>query len=187
LKRLRLQWGFSVAAGGSFVGLAAASPEIGINTTSSVRGSPDHGLGVTMGTNILAIPLMVAAAYVATRKADIPGHQGHDRHRRRSLLAVDPSAVTVQALPYLGIVILSAILTLPAPWRGLQPIDGWIMLEAYAIYLPQALLRGIRSGEPVEWKTREMTSAVGGVAALAVGTCFAVQATESIVKRCLET
>ena len=34
LKKLRKQWGFSVAAGGSFLGLAAASPEMGINVTS---------------------------------------------------------------------------------------------------------------------------------------------------------
>lgn len=30
LKKLRRQWGFSAAAGGSFIGLAAAAPEIGI-------------------------------------------------------------------------------------------------------------------------------------------------------------
>lgn len=40
---------------------------------------------------------MVAAAYVATRKADIPSHQGQDRHRRRTLLAVG-SYFAVQAM-----------------------------------------------------------------------------------------
>ncbi|KAA0686327.1 sodium:calcium exchanger [Azospirillum brasilense] len=180
LKKLRKQWGFSVAAGGAFVGLAAASPEIGINTSSALRGSADIGLGVTLGSNILAIPLMVTAAYLATRKADIPDHQGHERHRREHLLAVDPSAVTVQALPYLAIVALFAILTLPAPWRGLQSVDGWIMLGAYAVYLAQALIRGREKGEKVEWQTKEVLLATGGVAALAVGTYFAVRATENI-------
>ncbi|WP_207462388.1 hypothetical protein [Azospirillum sp. SYSU D00513] len=182
LKKLRKQWGFSVATGGSFVGLAAASPEIGINAASALRGSTDIGLGVTLGTNILAIPLMVTAAYLATRKVNIPDHAGHERHRREHVVVVDGSAVTVQALPYLGIVALFALLTLPAPWRGLQPIDGIIMLAAYALYLAQALLRGRGEGEAVEWDRTEVALAGGGVAALVIGTYFAVQATENIVQ-----
>ena len=35
LKKLRRQWGFTAGAGGSFIGLAAASPEVGINITSA--------------------------------------------------------------------------------------------------------------------------------------------------------
>lgn len=180
LKKLRTQWGFSAAAGGAFVGLAAASPEIGINATSAVRGVTDIGLGVTLGSNILAIPLMVAAAYLATRKAELPDHPGHARHRREHLMAVDPSAATVQALPYLGIVALFALLTLPEPWRGLQPLDGWIMLGAYLVYLVQALLRGRGKGERVAWESKEVLLAVAGVAVLAVSTYFAVRATENI-------
>lgn len=38
LKKLRRQWGFTAAAGGSFIGLAAANPEIGINIVSAFRG-----------------------------------------------------------------------------------------------------------------------------------------------------
>ena len=72
LRKLRKRWGFSVAAGGAFIGRAAASPEIGINTTSAIRGSTDIGLGVTFGSNVMAIPLMVATAYLATRKRDLP-------------------------------------------------------------------------------------------------------------------
>lgn len=171
-----------MAVGGAFVRLAAASPEAGINATSAIRGVTDIGLGVTLGSNILAIPLMVTAAYLATRKACIPDHGGHGRHRREHLLAIDPSAVTVQALPYLAIVALFAVLTLPAPWRGLQPVDGWILLGAYAAYLAQALLRGREEGERAYWRRKEVLLAVGGVVALAVGTYFAVQATESIAK-----
>lgn len=136
LKKLRRRWGFSVAAGGSFVGLAAASPEIAINATSAIRGVTDIGLGVMLGSNIIAIPLMVVVAYVATRRKALGdgtqdgggAHEDHAAHVRERRLAVDRSAVTVQALPYLAILAVVAVLTLPVPGRGLQPIDGWIML-----------------------------------------------------------
>jgi cation:H+ antiporter len=182
LKKLRKQWGFSVAAGGSFLGLAAASPEIGINTTSAVRGVSDIGVGAMLGSNVLAIPLMVATAYVATRKSDLGGeHKNHGGHRRQRLVAVDRGAVTVQALPYLGILAVFALLTLPAPWRGLQPIDGWILLLAYLAYLTQALLRGRERGEDVEWGGREKWMAAAGVGALAVGAYFTVFSSEKII------
>lgn len=180
LKKLRRQWGFSVAAGGSIVGLAAASPEAGINTTSAIRGVADIGLGMMLASNIIAIPLMVCTAYVATRKRELPDHENHERHRREERLAVDPQAVTFQALPYLVIVGLLAVLTLPAPWRGLQPMDGWIMLGAYLLYAAQALLRGRSDSERVEWKKKEVLLALAGVAAIAAGTYFAVRATEQM-------
>ena len=47
LKKVRKQKGFSVAAGGALVALAAASPEIGINITSAIRGVGDIGLDQT--------------------------------------------------------------------------------------------------------------------------------------------
>lgn len=185
LKKLRRRWGFSVAAGGAFVGLAAASPEIGINTTSALRGVGDIGLGALLGSNVLAIPLMVVTAYVATRKKDLGGdeggHERHEAHRREHRLQVDRQAVSVQALPYLGIVALFALLTLPAPWRGLQPLDGWILLLGYLAYLAQALLRGRQEGEDVEWKRKERWMAAAGVGALAVGAYFTVFSTEKIV------
>ena len=184
LKKLRQQWGFSVATGGAFVGLAAASPEIGINTTSALRGVGDIGLGALLGSNVLAIPMMVVTAYLATRKSGIGengGHHDHEEHRRAHLLQVDRQAVTVQALPYLGIIALFALLTLPAPWRGLQPIDGWILLLGYLAYLVQALLRGRKEGEEVDWKRKEKWKAVAGVGALAAGAYFTVFSTEKIV------
>lgn len=67
LRKLRKQWGFSVAAGGAFLGLAAASPEIGINVTSAARGVSDIGMGAMLGSTVLAIPVMVITASLATR------------------------------------------------------------------------------------------------------------------------
>jgi cation:H+ antiporter len=54
--------------------------------------------------------MMVVTAYVATRESGIGEKGGHENH-----LQVDRQAVTVQALPYLGIIALFALLTLPAP------------------------------------------------------------------------
>ena len=181
LKKLRRQRGFSVAAGGAFLGLAAASPEIGINATSALRGVSDIGLGALLGSNVLAIPMMVVTAYIATRKPGI-GEEGKDHaaHRREHLLRVDPQAVTVQALPYMGILALFALLTLPASWRGLQPIDGWILLVGYLVYLAQALLRGRGDSEDVDWTRKEKWKAAAGIGALAVGAYFTVYSTEKI-------
>ena len=189
LKKLRQKWGISVAAGGALIGVAAASPEVGIATTAALRGASDIGLGSSIGSNVIAIPIMVVTAYLATRKrrlgegeddADSP-HEGHERHLDEHLLAVDRQAVTVQALPYLGLVALFAVLTLPAPWRGLQPLDAAILGVGYLAYAAQALLRGRGEGESVEWSKQEVGLAVGGVAALVAGAFFTVLATENIV------
>ena len=199
LKKLRRQWGFSAAAGGSFIGIAAASPEIGINIASAARGVADIGLGASIGSNILAIPVVVTVAYIATRTSMIKGgadQQGreqdggtsegnsgedHEEHLQHHLLRVRKQAVTVQALPYISILLLFGVLTLPAGWRGLQAIDGWILLAAYVVYLAQALLRGREEGEQVDWSRKEILLAVGGVAVLAVGAYFTVRSTENIV------
>ncbi|ARS38060.1 MULTISPECIES: sodium:calcium exchanger [Pontibacter] len=182
LKKLRKQWGFSVAAGGALVGVAAASPEIGINIASAVTGVADIGLGTMFGSNVIAIPFMVVTAYIATRHLK-KGNAGkdHEQHVKEHLLKVDHTAVTVQALPYLVIVAVVAILTVPAQWRGLQPTDGWIMLGVYLVYLAQALLRGRKEGEKVEWKKKEIYLAVAGLVALGLGAFFTVKATENIV------
>jgi cation:H+ antiporter len=96
-------------------------------------------------------------------------------------MCVKPEALTVQALPYLAIIVLAAILTLPPPWRGLQPIDGWIMFAAYFVYLAQAIFRKCQDGQEVRWKKKEITLAVLGAIALAAGAGFTVIATENIV------
>lgn len=196
LKKLRRQSGYSAAAGGAFVGLAAASPEVGINIASAVRGVGDTGLGAAIGSNILAIPLVMTVAYIASRKAalgqeseleeeerrqDGESTEEHQSHLRQRLLHVGNQAVWVQALPYLGIVALFAALTLPAGWRGLQPLDGAILLAAYLIYLAQALLRGRKEREDVDWSRKEIALAVGGVLVLALGAYFTVRSTENLV------
>ena len=202
LKKLRRQWGLTAVAGGAFVGLAAASPEIGINVVSAVRGVSDIGLGVMFGSNIVAIPMMVTTAYVASRTESFengnnpggspsnPDAQNtpqqaqtaeHERHRQEHLLKVERTAVTVLAIPYLGILALVAVLTLPASWRGLQPVDAAVMAIAYLMFLGQAVLRGRKEGESVEWETRELAVAGAGLAVLAVGTYLTVRATENIV------
>ena len=135
-----------------------------------------------LGSNALAIPLMVATAYLATRKAGLEESGGdHERHRREHFVSVDRSAITVQALPYLGILAVFALLTLPEPWRGLQPIDGWLLLIAYLAYLAQALLRGREQAENVDWSRKEKWMAVAGVTVLAVGAYFTVFASEKII------
>lgn len=68
LKKVRRQWGISPAAGGALIGIASASPEIGINTTSALRGVSEIGLGASLGVNIVAIPLVITVAYWASRK-----------------------------------------------------------------------------------------------------------------------
>lgn len=208
LKKLRRQWGISAAAGGALIGIASASPEIGINVASAARGVSDIGLGAALGSNVIAIPLVVGVAYWASRKRRLRGGQGredgdepegedgenggggtdrlergdaHRRHLEAGILRMDRAAVRVQALPYLAILALFAALTLPPAWRGLQPMDGWILLGAYAVYLAQAMLRGREEREDVDWTRKEIALAIAGIGVLALGAFLTVRATENIV------
>jgi len=199
LQKLRRQWGVTAAAGGAVVGLAAASPEIGINVMSAARGVSDIGLGVMFGSNIIAIPVMVTTAYLASRThvaedgnepgasqsdASAPPRQRtateHHAHLRENFLQVDREAATVLALPYLGILVLVAVLTIPAPWRGLQPLDAGVMALAYLAFIGQAVFRGREKGQSVSWKIQEIGFAGAGLAVLAGGTYLAVRATDNI-------
>ena len=201
LKKLRRQWGLSSVAGGAFVGLAAASPEVGINVMSAFRGVSDIGLGVMFGSNIVAIPVMVTTAYLASRTSfiedsnhsessqsnsnssaasDKSAAKEHQEHLQENFLRVDREAVTVLALPYLAILAVVAVLTLPAPWRGLQPVDAGVMALVYVGFLGQAVFRGRTEGQPVKWETREILLAGAGLVVLAGGTYLAVHATENI-------
>ena len=196
LKKLRRQWGLTAVAGGAFVGLAAASPEISINIVSAYRGVSDIGLGTMLGSNIVSIPLIVTVAYVASRKKGLlsksqdqtsegsetnGGSSAHGRHRQERLLRVKRDAVFVLTLPYLLILGVVAVLTLPASWRGLQPIDSWIMLAAYLVFLAQAVFRGREEREDVQWSMKEIGLPVAGLLVLALGAYAAVRATENIV------
>lgn len=190
LKKLRRQWGLTEAAGAAFVALATASPEFGTNAVSAVRGLSDIGLGNLLGSNIISVPAIVTTAYIASQWGS--GNSNNqssvnrtsstsNRRRKRWVMRVKREALTVQALPYLAVIILAALLTMPKPWRGLQPVDGWIMLAAYFAYLAQAILRKRQKGKKVEWTKKEVTLALAGIAVLSLGAYLTVTATENIV------
>ena len=171
LEKLRRQWGLSEAAGAAFVALATASPEIGTNTAAAMRGLSDIGLGNLLGSNIISVPAIVTVAYLASRNKEQKIHH----------LEVKEEALNVQAIPYILIIALAAVLTVPPAWRGLQPIDGWIMLGAYFVYLAQAILRERQSGKKVRWQKDEILIAVAGALSLAIAAYFIVTATERLV------
>ena len=189
LKKLRRQWGLTAVAGGTFIGLAAASPEIAINTVSALRDVGSIGLGNSFGANVLSMPLMVTVAYLAVRTTDAAQQSDYSKvatsqnptDSPEQQLPVRRTAVTVLAIPYILILVLVAALTLPEPWRGLQPIDGWLLAIAYLVYTGQALVRGRQEGENVQWTRKEIGLAVAGVIVLAVGSYFAIRATEQLV------
>ncbi len=207
LHKLTRRWGLTAAAGGALVALVTAGSEVGINTTSALRDVTDIGLGMSLGSNVLAIPLTVTVVYLATRKrrlgeeeedsdgsgSDGSGSDGsgssseagegadeHRRHVENHFLPVAKETVTVLTLPYFGLLALVAVLTLPAPWRGLQPIDAVFLVAGYALYLTQALKRGKGEGEKGSWSRKEVALAVAGVAAMGVGAYFVVRASENI-------
>ena len=171
LEKLRRQWGLSEAAGAAFVALATASPEVGTNTAAAVRGLSDIGLGNLLGSNIISVPAIVLVSYLASRNTG----------DNNNWLEVKTEALKVQAIPYILIIILAAILTVPLPWRGLQPIDGWIMLAAYFIYLAQAIFRERQSAKKVRWQKGEIVVAIAGALGLAIAAYFIVTATERLV------
>ncbi len=185
LQKLRQQWGLSEAAGAAFVAFATASPEIGTNTTSAIRGFSDIGLGNLLGSNIISVPAIVTVAYIASWRRNRGKSRNNNNSNNNSTspkaLKVKSEALYVQAIPYLLIVALAALLTLPKPWRGLQPIDAWIMLAAYVIYLANAILRKRKQGDEVEWNRKEVVTAAIGVILLIFGAYFTVTATEKIV------
>ncbi len=161
-------------------------PEIGTNTTSALRGFSDIGLGNLLGSNIISVPAIVTVAYIASwwrnrGKSRNNNSNNHNNSTSSKALKVKSEALYVQAIPYLLIVALAALLTLPKAWRGLQPIDAWIMLAAYVIYLGNAILRKRKQGDEVEWNRKEIVTAVIGVVLLIFGAYFTVTATEKIV------
>lgn len=197
LRKIRRQWGITGTGGAALLAIVTASPEVAINTTSALRGVGGIGLGNMLGSNIISFPLIFTIAYLASRR-ELKGNGGttprkddnespsngadtHPAHLQQRLLRLDRRSVTVLALPYLGILGLLALLTLPDPWQGLQPIDGVIMVVAYGLYLTQAVYRGREEGESVTWSKTELGLAVAGVGALAVGAYFTVRATENLV------
>ncbi len=134
LTDLRRRFGLTAAAGGAFMGLATASPEISVNIASVAFGWPDLGLGAALGSNVPALPLIFLISYLATRYAPVSATPADQPPPR-----VQSEAVPVQVVPYLLILVLLAALTLPAKWPGLQPVDGAILAAAFAVYIAYAL------------------------------------------------
>lgn len=199
LQKLRHQWGLSESAGAAFIALATASPEIGTNTASAIQGLSDIGLGNLLGSNIISVPVIVTVAYLASQtsaanqnQSTANGSTAEDQSatkentrlkvfRSWTALQIKPEALTLQAIPYLLVIVLAALLTIPQPWRGLQPVDGWIMLTAYVIYAVHAILRERKKGKSIRWRKSEIWSALCGVLALTLGAYLVVIATEQVV------
>lgn len=182
LQKLRKQYGLSEAAGAALIALATASPEIGTNAASAIKGLSDIGLGNLLGSNIISVPIIVTVAYLADRsKAVRISKTSHSPLPDQHLLQVKREALTVQALPYVGVIAIAALLTLPPRWRGLQPIDGYIMLGVYGLYLAQAILRKRQQQQPARWSFQEVWIAIAGILSLSFGAYLTVTATEHIV------
>ena len=177
LGQARRHWGLAATAGGAMVGVATALPEISLNVSSVALGWPAIGLGAALGSNLPAIPLAFAIAYVSMRwhgGGEVKGADGEPA------LAVGAEAAWRLALPYLGSVALVALLTLPAAWEGLQPIDGAILLMVWAAYLVQAILRGRGPREAGTLDRRQFGAAALGGLSIAVGAVAAVLGAQSI-------
>lgn len=167
LTGLRQRWGLSAAAGGAFMGLATASPEISVNVASVAFGWPDLGLGAALGSNVPALPLIFLISYLSARYARTATLPNTPPPR------VQPEAVPVQVVPYLLVLALLAALTLPPAWSGLQPVDGAILFAAFAAYFVFVL----RQARPEKQEPEAVCSyghALVGVPAIALGALASV-------------
>ena len=186
LKAVRQKYGLAAAAGGVLVALASASSDIAVNTVSAIQGVGQIGLGNLLGSNVVSIPFVVTAAYVASRKRQLgDGQDGPagDRHARdveQGFMRIESGSVKVVALPYLALVLLFAVLTAVPAWRGLQLIDGILLVVGYLLFLGQAVLRGRGQGQPVQWSGKQTALAVAGLVVLAIGSVVIVTATQRI-------
>lgn len=182
LQKLRQQWGLTEVGGAALIALATASPEMGTNAVSALQGVSDIGLGNLLGSNIISVPVVVTVAYFAAQYySDQPSVFNPDDNSLSSSLSLTTEALPIQAIPYLGVIILVAILTLTPPWQGLQPIDGWIMLAVYLVYLTYAISHKRQMGSQVQWTAKESIISILGVLVLILGAYFIVVATENIV------
>lgn len=184
LGELRRHWGIAETGGGALLGLATASPEISVNIASVALGWPDIGLGTALGSNVPALPLIFMISYLSTRW-----------HRRQLLTAhrrapesvaapiplpqVKEQAVWLQMMPYLGVVLLLAALTLPPGWQGLHPLDGVILALVCAAYMVRAL-KAPGERVPCEAPGRKTLAALPGLLAIAVGALVAVLASRQL-------
>lgn len=180
LERVRERYALPATAGGALMGLATASPETAVNVASVAFGWPDLGLGAALGSNIPALPLAFGLAYLGGRFADRsrvdPSVVSAD-----GTPVVKPEAVPVQVLPYLGIVLLLAVLTLPPAWSGLQPIDGVILLAAWGTFFGRAVWRKAwRTPGPAAAPLAARHALLLGLPAVALGALASVYAAQKV-------
>lgn len=187
-EKLRRSLGLSSAAGGALVGLALAFPEVSITTSSVVLGAGDVGLGILVGGSVLSLPLLLSIAYVASRnldheRTDDVEADGAEQRRVGDALLVEREAGSLTVLPYVGVVLLVVLLSLPAPLRGFQPVDAVVLTATYAVYLGQDLLRGRdpTDAESVDWSAGEFASAALGLVTVLAAAAVIVQSTERLV------
>ena len=151
------RWGVPPTAAGALLGIATASPEITVHLASIAFGWPDLGLGAALGSNVPALPLIFVIAFLSTRMlarragpapagSATASEQSSGPASRPEPPRVQAKAVSVQVLPYLLVLLLLAVLTLTPGWEGLQPIDGLLLLGAYAAYFAHAWVRHPRPG-----------------------------------------
>jgi cation:H+ antiporter len=184
-----MQWGAARAAGaldayrdaaglrgavaGTLLGVATATPEISVNVASVAFGWPDLGLGAALGSNVPALPLVFALAWLSLRTAPRPPPVP-DGGRTPLVKA---AAAPIQAVPYLAVVLLLALLTLPPRWAGLQPVDGAILVAAWILYAAHALAQPRRRPTaPAAAVPRALRAGVLALPAIAVGALAAVVA-----------
>lgn len=174
LRAGRARWGLTAVAGGALVGAATALPETSLNVASTAFEWPELGLGAALGSNLPAVPLAFVVAYASMRWHRRAGADD----RGTPTIAVEADAVWRHALPYLAALGLVALLTLPPPIEGLQPVDAGILIAAWAVYMLQAVLRGRSAAEPGgfgRWRSVGL-----GAAAIAGGGVLAVLGSERI-------
>lgn len=171
LEGCRAKYGLPATAGGALMGLATAAPETAVNVASVAFGWTDLGLGTALGSNVPALPLAFLLAYLGRRWAGTASAKP---------AVVESRMVEVQVLPYLGVVVLLGVLTLPPAWSGLQPIDGLVLFAAWGAFFAYALARRPwrdRGGPLPEGAVRR---ALIGLPAIALGAVVSVMAARKV-------
>ena len=157
------------------MGLATASPEISVNVASVAFGWPDLGLGAALGSNVPALPLIITLSYLSTRFPRSGGTGPADPPPPR----VQPDAVPVQVVPYILVLLLLAVLTIPPWWSGLQPIDGMILAGAFGLYLAY-VFRQTRPEDSSPVLDCNVRRALIGLPAIALGALGSVIAARNL-------
>jgi cation:H+ antiporter len=186
LDAYRGRLGIGGVVAGAMLGIATASPEVSVNIASATFGWPDLGLGTALGSNVPALPLIFVVSWFSLRYAKAKGPTDEEgmpptaATQDPSTPVVAPAAVPVQVWPYLAVVLLLGILTLPPRWEGLQPIDGVILLGAWGLYMFRALSRPRQDAKSGIQASFPYGSLLLGVPAIALGALASVMAAQRL-------